>query len=334
MPVELKPFLPLGLAFAVSLALSLAAGVVARRLGIVSRPRPDRWGRGGVPLLGGVAVAIAFFAAVCVFCEFSAGVAGVFAAAVLMLAVGLFDDVKSLKPFLKVAGSLAAGAVAFFCGVSVDVFYPYASLPLTMLWFAAVVQAVNVLDNMDGLAAGVAVVCGLIMLVDQRAAYADPQVGVLAAAAAGAAGGFLVRNFPPAKIYLGDAGSLFLGAVLAAVSISGTWKDASNVAVTLIVPVFVLAVPLFEVLFVSMTRKKEGRPITRGGTDHVSHRLVRLGLSERSAVLLLYLVCAFLGVVAFYFKHSAGTLAVTFALVLAALAGAGCLLYRGTKGDS
>lgn len=325
-----REILAFSMSFAAAATLSPALGALARKLGFVSRPRADRFGEGQVPYLGGFAVAAAFGAAALVFTEGGATAMAVIASSLVMLLVGLLDDLKDLKPHAKLLGATLAGVMAYSGGVYVDVLYPWGSLALTVAWFAVVTTAFNLLDNMDALAPGIAVICAFILVIDTRADYADPDVGLLAAALMGAAGGFLIWNFPPARIYLGDAGSLFTGSVLAAISISGTWKDASNLAVTMALPVFLLSVPIFDAVFVSVSRRREGRPISRGGTDHVSHRLVKMGLSRRGAVLVLWLSGLVLGLGAFYMKRSVETLAVMMVATIAAMAVSGWLLYRKT----
>jgi UDP-GlcNAc:undecaprenyl-phosphate GlcNAc-1-phosphate transferase len=181
-------------------------------------------------------------------------------------------------------------------------------------------NAVNLLDNMDGVASGVcAISAGVLAFHAASSGYS--QIALAAAALCGSCAGFTFFNFHPARIFLGDCGSLFLGMTLGALGVTATYNEAANVLVTLLVPVMVLSIPLFDMIFVSILRKGHGRSITTGGKDHTAHRLVSLGLSERKAAILFYAVCLALGAASIVARMSMLTM-----LLVAGFAGAALLL--------
>lgn len=272
------------------------ASVAARHLGMVAAPRGDRWHRRPTPLLGGTAIAFGVFVSLAALGPIDpiASVILLFAAAAF--ALGLFDDMHKLSPASKLVGQvvIAAGLVAG--GVRVEIVeFPPLSFILTVLWVVGLMNAVNLIDNMDGLAAGVAAIAaGVLALV---ALPSSPLAAALAAATAGAAVGFLIHNFPPARTFMGDAGSLLLGFLLAAIALLETASDVSGVGLAVLGPLLVLALPIFDTMLVTASRRLAGIPVSQGGRDHTSHRLAALGLTERGVVLLLYAVALALALV-------------------------------------
>jgi len=211
-------------------------------------------------------------------------------AGIAMFVVGVLDDRLQLTPLAKLVSSLIIGAFLVFSLVR----RPDNALPLThtlvaTIWFAGICHAFNLLDNMDGLAAGVAVVAAAFLAWLLGPSLGAPIV-LLLVALCGALMGFLYWNRPPARLFMGDCGSLFIGAVLAGASLVPVLQERTPVPWTSILVVAILVVPLFDTGFVLVLRRLAGRSATRGGTDHVSHRLVSLGFSERSAVRILYLL--------------------------------------------
>ena len=200
-----------------------------------------------------------------------------------------------MRPAVKLVAQVIAGLILLASGVQVALPLPgWVNVVLTLLWIVGITNAINLLDNMDGLASGVAAVAaGCFMLL--AAMNGQVLVGGLAAALLGACLGFLLHNFNPARIFMGDTGSLFLGFLLAAVGIKLRFPDNVN-WITWMVPVLVLGVPVFDTTLVVVSRLRRGKnPFTTPGKDHLSHRLVRLGWTRREAVLLLYLAGAALG---------------------------------------
>jgi UDP-GlcNAc:undecaprenyl-phosphate GlcNAc-1-phosphate transferase len=274
---------------------------VARRVGMISIPKPDRWSKRETPLLGGAALFVGFLAAAAIALPLgNPRVRAVLAGAGLMFAVGLWDDARRLKPGTKLAAQVAAAAILVLGGIEVEVVgRRVLGIPLTFLWIIGITNALNLLDNMDGLASGVGAIAALVLAAFGAASGVE-WLTPLALAVAGAALGFLPWNVNPARQFLGDAGSLPLGFLLAAAGILGTYREAGNVLLVLVAPVFVLGVPILDTTLVTLVRKFHGRKVSEGGKDHLSHRLVALGMSERKAVAVLWAVAAALGAVALW----------------------------------
>jgi UDP-GlcNAc:undecaprenyl-phosphate GlcNAc-1-phosphate transferase len=212
-----------------------------------------------------------------------------------MFCVGIYDDYKPISPPVKLAFQLAAATlVIFFGGNTINFFrWPIANILLTFLWLVGITNAINLLDNMDGLAGGVALIAsGFLAVFFWRTG--NPDLLVIALAIAGSILGFLVFNFPPAKIFMGDSGSMLLGFSLAALAIARR-TQASNVFAIVGVPTLVFLLPILDTGLVSITRILRGQSPAKGGTDHTSHRLVAFGLSERQAVLVLYAIAIISG---------------------------------------
>ncbi len=282
-------------AFAVAAIVAVSTtpvfGRVARRTGLVSQPRPDRWGARSTPLLGGVAMVIAIVVSFAAFGPLDERAIAVVAGTIAAFVLGLIDDVRGLRPTSKLVGQVAIASGLAFAGVHVQFveFGPLAFL-LTQLWIVGIMNAVNLVDNMDGLAAGVvAIAAGSLILMG-----GPSWTQILAAAVAGGCVGFLVHNFAPARIYMGDAGSLPLGFAVASLALLLTRTAASGVGLAVLGPLLILGLPIFDTTLVTLVRRLEGRPLTVGGRDHTSHRLAARGLSERETVVTLYAVAAML----------------------------------------
>ena len=211
-------------------------------------------------------------------------------AAIAMFVVGVLDDRFRLSPLAKLVSSLIIGAfLVFSLTRRPDNGVPWTYTLVATIWFAGVCHAFNLLDNMDGLAGGVAVIAAAFLAWLLSGMLGAPVV-VLLVALCGALTGFLYWNRPPARLFMGDCGSLFIGAVIAGASLTPVLQDPMPFPWTALLVVVILVVPLFDTAFVLVLRRLAGRSVTRGGTDHVSHRLVSLGFSERSAVRILYLM--------------------------------------------
>jgi UDP-GlcNAc:undecaprenyl-phosphate/decaprenyl-phosphate GlcNAc-1-phosphate transferase len=287
-------------------ALVLAFGatpvlrLTARRLGVVDHPNQRKQHRVATPLLGGVAIYLAFIVALVVLGNrfYVNQVAGIFLGATVVSFLGLWDDRVGLSPWVKLAGQFLAASILVISDVRIS-FLPWASINIavTLLWIVFITNAFNLLDNMDGLSGGVACVAAVFFLLF-AAMSQQYLVGALAAALVGACAGFLFYNFNPATIFMGDTGSLFLGFMLAAVGIKLRFPDQSAF-VTWMVPVLVLGVPIFDTTLVIISRLRRGlNPLTTPGKDHSSHRLARLTGSPREAVLICYLLGGFCGIIA------------------------------------
>ena len=278
--------------------LTLVARAASRRTGVVALPRLDRWHKSPTPMLGGAAIYFAFMIGFVIFAPRLPGAYAIVAGGTLLFVVGLVDDIANIKPYAKLVAQLVASAIIVRFGLHLPwVNYQWINDVLTIFWLVGMTNAINLLDNMDGLAGGVSVISCVFLAVTfllngQTSAAVLP--GILGAAVLG----FLFFNFKPASIFMGDSGSMFLGFALsgtALLSDTGRFRSLTSVLLT---PVLILMIPIFDTCMVTITRKLAGRPISRGGRDHTSHRLVALGMSERRAVLMLYFFAAVSGILA------------------------------------
>jgi len=296
-----------GIAVLASLALTFVVRAAARRFQLVAKPRPDRWHRKPTALYGGIGIFAAFVAVVLVQ-RSSTHIQGgnlLLACAAGMFGVGLVDDIFHLKPYAKLVGQI------FFCSAITMFGLRLHWLPsvvldqgLTIFWLVGITNAINLLDNLDGLAGGVSAIAALFLVYFCHIAGFG-SVALWAAVFAGAVVGFLVFNFNPASIFMGDCGSLFLGFFLGAVTlVSNSGGIRRNIVAVLAIPVLLLLIPIIDTTLVTVSRRMNGRPVSQGGRDHTSHRLVALGLSERNAALTLWTVAALSGCVAVAVRNS------------------------------
>jgi UDP-GlcNAc:undecaprenyl-phosphate GlcNAc-1-phosphate transferase len=289
-----------GVALATSVVLTFAVRALARRLGLVAKPRADRWHRRPTALFGGVGIFLGF--AISYFLRRPADVQGdalLLLCAGGMFVLGLVDDLVQLKPYSKLVGQIVFSTVFTMFGLRLH-WVPSAVLDqgLTIFWLVGITNALNLLDNLDGLAGGVAAI-GSAYLVYFCHAAGQHSAAALSAAFCGAVLGFLVFNFNPASIFMGDCGSLFLGFFLGGVALVNNQTGLRrNVIAVLTIPVLLLLIPIVDTTLVTLSRKLHGRRVSQGGRDHTSHRLVALGLSERAAALTLWGLAAASGGVA------------------------------------
>jgi UDP-GlcNAc:undecaprenyl-phosphate/decaprenyl-phosphate GlcNAc-1-phosphate transferase len=318
-------------------ALVLAVGgtpvarFVALRLGIMDQPAARKLHNNPVPLMGGVAIYVAFILALVFFGDrrFVNEVVGIFIGASLVSLMGAVDDRQGLGSYVKLAGQVLSAGILIFSGVQIQLFGGWLDIAATLLWVVGITNALNLLDNMDGLAGGVAMIAAVYLTL--LAAISDQYlVGVLAAALAGAAAGFLIYNWNPAYIFMGDTGSLFLGFLLAAVAIKLRFPANTN-TVTWMIPVLVMGLPIFDTTLVFLSRLRQGKnPLTAAGKDHVSHRLARLTGSRREAVLICYLIAGATGLSSIYLTEASGIEAAFIggAVLLVAIYGIWWLEFR------
>lgn len=274
--------------------LALFFTPIVRRLALkykfVSFPKQDRWRSRVVATLGGIAIFASTIITCAIFAKWDMRFAGYLFGALGIFWLGLVDDIVTIKPDTKLIGQIIVACIVIIFGIKFNVAAdPLINIPLTVFWIVGIVNAFNLLDNMDGLCAGIVSISALMLAVHSMI-NDNGQVIILSLALIGSTLGFLRYNFNPAKIFMGDCGSMFLGYTLAVSALMGSPKEKSSLFMTMIVPATVLIVPIFDTTFVALNRMLHNKPVSQGGKDHTSHRLVSLGLSERNAVLLLYLV--------------------------------------------
>lgn len=286
-------------AFVISFILSFLFTPLIKRIAesrnFVVQPSKDRWHKKATPILGGIAIFFGWIIPYTLFSDYSLEKLGFMLTGSLIFALGLCDDLLNLKPYTKLLGQIIVAAVLVSFGISIKIIlYPAISIPLTILWIVGIVNSFNLLDNMDGLSCGIAAISSLLIFVYSLIVN-DFKLGLLSVLLAGSTLGFLRYNFSPAQIFMGDCGSMFIGFVLATITLLGSWKESTHLIMVMAVPVLVLAVPIFDTAFVTLMRGLSARSIFKGGRDHISHRMVVLGLSERNSVLALYLISLFFG---------------------------------------
>ena len=273
--------------------------LAAFRLDIVARPAADRWHKQPTPLMGGLAI-------------FGSVLLGSFLFNIaeplwlflltggLISAIGLSDDAVPIKPSTKLIAEIVIASILLFFGYRLEWSSSLVlDAMLTMVWIVGVTNAFNLLDNMDGLCAGVALIAAVTLLAGLDPFTGSPQVTYLALLT-GALAGFLIFNFNPASIFMGDSGSLFVGLTFATVTLGATFSGRQGSLFSLLTaPVLVLLIPIFDTTLVTVMRLLSGRPASQGGRDHSSHRLVAIGLSERMAVAVLWTLAALAGAIGY-----------------------------------
>ena len=300
---------------------------LAQRFGAIDRPSDRKVHPKPTPTLGGLALFAAFGVALAVayaIPEFRRAIfatssepLGALLAGAVVVALGAYDDVRDLSVPAKIAGQVLAAGLMILLGIQLVFFWfpgqgvlslsSDLGVPLTILWVLAMVNAVNLVDGLDGLAGGVVAIAAVAFFsfsfVSERAIGEVPTAAsLLSAIAAGAAIGFLPYNFHPARIFMGDSGSMLLGVILAAATISGVGRtvtappesDLAALAIPVIVPALILAVPFIDVLFAIGRRMRRRRPLTHADKEHIHHRLLEIGHTHRGAVLLMYFWSALL----------------------------------------
>jgi len=310
------------LIFAAALTLALAATPMAKRLAVrtnmLDHPSQRKSHLTPTPMLGGLAIYAAVLLALILFGNkfYVHQVAGIVIGATLISFLGLWDDRMPLPPWAKLLGQVIPVTILIVTGVQVAIFQSQAlNIAITLIWMLFITNAINFLDNMDGLSAGVSAVASAYFLL-LAALSGQYLVGALTAALLGACIGFLFYNFNPASIFMGDTGSLFLGFILAAVGIK--LRFPTNIpAVTWMVPVLVLGVPILDTSLVIVSRLRRGKnPFTTPGKDHLSHRLVKMGYTRREAVLSLYLLGSIFGMIAVFVTQASLVEAMIVALTI------------------
>lgn len=285
-------------AFILAIGGTPLAKHLALRTGVIDRPNARKIHQVPTPLLGGVAIYVAFILTLFLFGSRSfvrQGV-GILVGASLVSFCGLWDDRGRLHPLIKLfLGQPVAAVILMTTGIQATLLpHPLLNTLLTVVWVVGITSAFNLLDNMDGLSAGVAAIAALFFLL-LAAISGQYLVGTLTAALLGASLGFLRYNFNPAQIFMGDSGALFLGFILAAVGLKLRFPTSSPL-VSWMIPVLVLGLPIFDTTLVTISRLRRGfNPLTTPGKDHVSHRLMGLGMSQRQTVILLYAIAFALG---------------------------------------
>ncbi len=292
-------------AFCVAAIATPAVRSLAGKMGAVAAPRSDRWHSKPTAMFGGTAIFTAILTVSAALLPWSRDLIVLLSASSLLFAAGMADDLWKIKPYQKLIVQIIAAALVVRFGLLLPwTSFPPANIAITLVWLVGITNAVNMLDNMDGLSAGVASIAAIFLGID-FALEGQLQEAMLLAIFAGALLGFLIYNRHPASIFMGDCGSMFVGFLLAGSALLGNVGGRSrSISAVLAVPILVLLVPIFDTTFVTLMRKLAGRAASQGGRDHTSHRLVALGLTEKHAVWLLYSLAISGGVLALLVRQA------------------------------
>lgn len=302
------------LALAVSLLLTPVVRKLAVKINALDAPDERKVHQGLMPRLGGLAVYTGFAAVALLMCSHNMALTGLLVGGLLIVLLGIVDDIRGLPAKVKLAGQILAALAVIPFGIQVSfvtnplsdgiVYLGVLAIPVTVFWIVSVTNAVNLIDGLDGLAGGVTVIAALTIaaVAWQQGVFFGGlnslfEVAVLALILAGAVLGFLRYNFYPAKIFLGDTGSMFLGYCLAVLSIMSATKSAA--AIPVFIPIVILGIPLLDTFFAIVRRRCNNRPIFKPDKEHVHHRLMAIGLSHRQTVLAIYGISIFMGASAY-----------------------------------
>lgn len=285
-----SPFWITTISFALAALLTFAVRGFARKYELVAKPKSDRWHKKPTAMYGGVAIFLATLLMYGLFIPKTKESLVVLAGSSFLFVVGLLDDILNIKPYQKLIGQLIGAVMIVGFGLTLPLTgNSFIDIWITVFWLIGITNAINLLDNMDGLAAGISAIAAFSLAIGFGTNGNSVEL-LLTSAFVGALIGFLVFNFNPASVFMGDCGSMFVGFLLSSSVLLGqTGGRSRGIFSILAVPVLILFVPIFDTTFVTILRKMWGRKASQGGRDHTSHRLVALGLSERSAVLMLYI---------------------------------------------
>ena len=343
------PFQAIGLVAAALLTAALISLIttpvvksLAFRIGAVDVPKDARrMHKHPIPRRGGLAIFMGFLFSVLIFIDLTAPLRGMLLGAVVIVVLGIFDDIYALGAKFKFMVQIIAALFAVLSGNIITIIsnpnifssQPYwelgfLSIPFSVIWICAITNAVNLIDGLDGLACGVSAISSMTLLVIALV-VSEPQVAILMAALAGGCIGFLPYNMNPAKIFMGDTGSTFLGYVLAVVSINGLFKSAAIISFA--VPFLLLGLPIFDTCFAILRRVSHGQSPMAPDRGHIHHRLIDMGLSQKQAVAVLYVISAILGLSAVVLTTSTPIKAI---LLLFALCVAGLVAMRLFLGNN
>lgn len=306
-------YVRIGVALIAALAISFASTPIvkmfAQKVGAIDVPRDARRVHNHpIPRLGGLAIFLGFLLSVVLFADITRQVQGILLGAVVIVILGVIDDIVPLRAIVKLIVQILAALIAVYHGVVINVlsnpiltssseflFLGYFAIPITVIWIVGITNSVNLIDGLDGLAVGVSAISSVTMLII-AVLVADINVAVIMAALAGACLGFIPYNFNPAKIFMGDTGALLLGYVLATVSIMGLFKFYAIISFA--VPFLVIGLPLFDTVCSILRRLAKGQNPMSPDRGHFHHRLIDMGLSQKQAVAILYAISAILGLAA------------------------------------
>ena len=345
--METQQILYMIFAFIISFVFTFATTPLVRRLafkiGAVDIPKDKRrMHKKPTPLIGGLAIVFGFMVATLCFGEMSRGLVATLCGAAIIVVMGVIDDCRVLDAKLKFVIQIAAALIVIFGGdIKIDVFTnpnifsenpywvlpPWLSVVITVVWIVFITNAVNFIDGLDGLAAGVSAIMS-VSLVFIAIRVGEYSIGILGIAIMGSCFGFLPFNFNPAKIFMGDTGSTFLGFMLATLSIQGMFK--SYAVISFAVPLLILGLPLFDASFAMIRRMATGKSPMVADRGHLHHRLIDMGFSQKQTVFILYAISGVLGITAILLAESRALRAMLLLICVLVLILIGSLLGKNS----
>lgn len=297
------------LAALVAFTTTPAVSVLAHKIGAIDVPKDNRrMHKTPIPRIGGLAIFAGFVVATLVFCELTPELIAIYVGGLIIVAVGVIDDVSPINAWIKFIAQIGVALIAVSQGVVLEymnffgnyVHFGVLSIPITVVWIVGLTNAINLIDGLDGLACGVSAICSmsllLVMLLQGESAFA-----MITAVIVGACFGFLPFNSNPAKIFMGDTGALFLGYTMAVISVSGVFK--LHTVISFIIPLSIFGLPLFDTAFAFIRRILRGKSPFSPDRGHLHHRLIDLGFNQKQSVRILYAICAILGTSAIMFTE-------------------------------
>lgn len=299
--------------------------VLAYILGAIDVPKDNRrMHKSPIPRMGGLAIFLAFVVTTLAFCEYSTTLLTVWFGGLIIVTLGIFDDIFSLNPIVKLLVQIGVALIAVQQGIIIErihIFEKYISfgvfsVPITILWIVGLINAINLIDGLDGLACGVSAI-GSVTLTVVTVMLAEPSFALVTAILAGSCIGFLPFNSNPAKIFMGDTGAMFLGFTLSILSIQGLFK--MHTVTAFIIPLFVFGLPLIDTAFAFLRRLFSGKSPFEGDKKHLHHRLIAMGFNQKQSTLILYSISAMMGISAIMFSSGrviAGIIILVFAILL------------------
>jgi len=350
MPISLEQIgqvaAALGVSFLIALILTPVVRTLAVRMGAVDDPRKDedpgrRMHSRPIPRMGGLAIFFGFLLSILVFVPMSVSLRGMLLGSVVIVILGIFDDIYALRAKLKLVFQIVAALIAALTGnVITDLSNPnifsqnpywhlgWLSIPVTVIWIVGMTNAVNLIDGLDGLACGVSSISSMTLLVIALL-VGEPAVAMLVAALVGGCLGFLPYNMHPAKIFMGDTGATFLGYALACISIQGLFKMYT--LISFVVPFLLFGLPIFDTCFAFIRRVAHGQSPMHADRSHVHHRLIDMGFSQKQAVAVLYVITAILGLSAVVLTTSGAVKAMLLLFAFCAAGAVSLSLFNGSR---
>ncbi len=301
---------------------------LAFKVGAVDIPKDDRRvHKEPMPLIGGLAIFASVILVILIFLPLEKEIISMIIGGTVIVMGGIIDDLKELNPKTKFMFQVVAGLILIFGDVKVDfvtnpftnnsslIYLNWLSIPITLFWVVGITNTLNFIDGLDGLSAGVAMISSITLMI-VASKFSDTSAIILSAAIAGACLGFLPFNFNPAKIFMGDTGALFLGFMLAAITIEGVMKSVATIAI--VAPILILSVPIFDTTFAIFRRLLNGQSISAADKGHLHHRLLNRGYSQKKSVLILYGMSASFGLIAILVSQANSRQAVYLSILLLA----------------